>query len=83
MRVGTPLAWAQHLGVGPDDLPQVTQILSRGADVLDEGVVRLRTCFHGCPDPELEQALMVAERHFGEATRLLHDLNNQVRRELC
>jgi hypothetical protein len=71
------------LGVGPDDLPAATQVWVRVAAALDETVVVLRTLFHGCPDPDLEQSLMAAERSVGQAVRLIEDLNLQVRRELC
>ena len=64
MRTGTPLEWAQLFGVGPDDLPGQTRKLVRGIDVLDKAC-RLRMMLHGCPDRELDRALLELERQVG------------------
>ena len=82
MKAGTPLEWATALGVGPDDLPDATRRALRGAVVIDEAIVRLRTCFHGCPDAELEQGLVQLERQMGRSLGQIEDLHAQVRKEL-
>ena len=82
MRIGTPLEWATTFGVGPDDLPAATSKLLRGAVVMDEAIVRLRTLFHGCPDMELEEGLIRLERQMGQSLGQIEDLHLQVRKEL-
>lgn len=82
MKVGTPLQWATTFGVGPDDLPATSRVLVRGAVVIDEAIVRLRTSFHGCPDPEIEQGLIQLERQMGRSLEQIEDLHAEIRKEL-
>lgn len=82
MKVGTPLQWATALGVGPDDLPATSRLLVRGAVVIDEAIVRLRTTFHGCPDAEIEQGLIQLERQMGRSLEQIEDLHAEIRKEL-
>jgi glycogen synthase len=82
MRAGTPLEWAQLLGVGPDDLPGQTRKLVQGIDVLDEAILQLRMILHGCPDRELSEALLQLERRVREVSALIRELHREVLREL-
>ncbi|KGN31196.1 hypothetical protein N802_04680 [Knoellia sinensis KCTC 19936] len=82
MRVGTPLEWATTLGVGPDDLPAASRVVLRGAVVIDEAIVKLRTTFHGCPDPELEKGLIQLEHQMGRSLDQIEDLHAEIRKEL-
>ena len=82
MRTGTPLEWSRLLGVGPDDLPAQTRYLVRGFEALDQATIQLRTVLHGCPDPELSEALLQLERCIRDVVALLRDLHLDVVREL-
>ena len=82
MRTGTPLEWAQLLGVGPDDLPAQTRKLVRGIEVLDEATIQLRVMLHGCPDRELSEALLQLERRVGDVVAMIRELHREVVREL-
>lgn len=82
MRNGTPLEWADLLGVGPDDLPASTRLLVRGVEVLDDAIVQLRSMLHDCPDRGLDEALLQLERHARNVVVLVRDLHHEVVREL-
>ena len=82
MRTGTPLEWAQLLGVGPDDLPAQTRLLVRGIDALDDAIVRLRLILHECPDPQIDEALRQLENRVGRVSCLLRELHLEVLKEL-
>lgn len=82
MRSGTPLEWAELLGVGPDDLPATTRLLVRGVEVLDDAIVQLRSMLHDCPDRGLDEALMQLERRVRDVAALLRELHHEILREL-
>lgn len=82
MRSGTPLEWADLLGVGPDDLPASTRLLVRGVEVLDDAIVQLRSILHDCPDRGLDEALLQLERQARNVVVLVRDLHHEVVREL-
>lgn len=81
MRSGTPLEWANLLGVGPDDLPATTRLLVRGVEVLDDAIVQLRTMLHDCPDRGLDEALLQLERRIRDVVALIRDLHHEVMRD--
>lgn len=83
MRSGSPLEWAQLLGVGPDDLPARTSLLLRGVETLDQTVIQLRLMLHDCPDRDLDEALMQLERRVRDVVVIVRDLHRDVLRDLA
>lgn len=82
MRSGSPLEWAQLLGVGPDDLPARTSVLVRGVEILEDTILQLRLMLHDGPDRDLDDALLQLERRARDVVTIVRDLHRDVLREL-
>ena len=83
MRTGTPLEWAQLLGVGPDDLPaQTRDARPRHRRSWTRRPSSFRMMLHGCPDRELWRRCSNSSVASGMSPAMIRELHREVVREL-
>lgn len=82
MRPGTAREWAETLGVGPGDIPLLTQMLIHSAESVDSALIRMRTTLHECPDQDLAEALFELERQMRDVASRVRALHVEVLREM-
>lgn len=71
MRGGPVIDWSVALGVAPDELHGALRTLWREQEGIFGQQSKLRNRIHAVPDRELDDHLMQAERHIGQAAQLL------------
>ena len=82
MTYGTPREWADALHTDVKLLPGSARRLLEVARRLDDQIVGLRTFFHGCPDPELEELLYRLEAESNRLVERLGAFHDETHKEI-